>query len=59
MNESGAANFPATKKRRWVGIAWFLVLAVVAFLFYLHVLNRIDMIALDHREALVEELCKT
>ncbi len=43
----------------WLMVPFFLMLAVVAFLFYLHVLNRIETTALDHREALVEELCKT
>jgi len=43
----------------WLMVPFFLALAVASFLFYLHVLNRIDAIALDHREDLVEELCKT
>ena len=43
----------------WLMVPFFLVLAVVAFLFYLQVLNRIDTIALNHREDLAEELCKT
>jgi ABC-2 type transport system permease protein len=50
---ANAVNVP------WLMVPLFLILAVVAFLFYLHVLNRIDTTALDHREALVEELCKT
>ncbi len=36
----------------------FFTLALAAFLYYLHILNRLDTIALDHREALAEELCK-
>ena len=43
----------------WLMVPFFLVLAVVAFLFYLQVLNRIDTIALNHREDLTEELCKS
>jgi ABC-2 type transport system permease protein len=42
----------------WLMVPFFLVLAVVALLFYLHVLSRIDTIALNHREELAEELCK-
>jgi hypothetical protein len=36
----------------------FLGLAIIGFVFYLNVLNRLDAIALGHREALSEELCK-
>jgi ABC-2 type transport system permease protein len=43
----------------WLMVPLFLLLAIVAFLFYLQVLNRIDTIALNHREELAEELCKT
>jgi ABC-2 type transport system permease protein len=43
----------------WLMVPFFLLLAVAAFFFYLHVLNRIDTIALSHREELAEELCKT
>jgi len=43
----------------WLMVPFFLVLAVAAFLFYLRVLDRIDIIALNHREELSEELCKT
>jgi ABC-2 type transport system permease protein len=43
----------------WLMVPIFLVLAIVAFLFYLNVLNRIDTIALNHREELAEELCKS
>jgi ABC-2 type transport system permease protein len=43
----------------WLMVPFFLVLAVAALLFYLQVLNRIDTIALNHREELAEELCKT
>jgi hypothetical protein len=35
-----------------------LALAIAAFAFYVAVLNRLDTIALTHREALTEELCK-
>jgi ABC-2 type transport system permease protein len=42
----------------WLMIPIFLVLATAAFVFYLQVLNRLDAIALDHREDLAEELCK-
>jgi len=43
----------------WLMILLMLALAVAAFIFYVLVLNRLDTIALTHREALVEELCKT
>ncbi len=35
-----------------------LALATAAFAFYFVILNRLDTIALNHREALAEELCK-
>jgi ABC-2 type transport system permease protein len=45
--------------RPWLMIPILLMLAIAAFAFYLVVLNRLDTIALNHREALAEELCKT
>jgi ABC-2 type transport system permease protein len=44
--------------RPWLMIPIFLSLALIAFIVYLHVLNRLDIIALEHREELAEELCK-
>jgi ABC-2 type transport system permease protein len=44
--------------RPWLMIPVMLALAIAAFTFYLIVLNRLDTIALNHREALTEELCK-
>jgi ABC-2 type transport system permease protein len=44
--------------RPWLMIPIFFTLALAAFLFYLNILNRLDTIALHHREALAEELCK-
>jgi ABC-2 type transport system permease protein len=44
--------------RPWLMIPVLLALAVAAFTFYVTVLNRLDSIALTHREALAEELCK-
>ena len=44
--------------RPWLMIPIFLAMALIAFLFYLQVLNRLDTMALNHREALAEELCK-
>jgi ABC-2 type transport system permease protein len=44
--------------RPWLMIPVMLTLAIAAFTFYLIVLNRLDTIALNHREALAEELCK-
>jgi ABC-2 type transport system permease protein len=44
--------------RPWLMIPILLMLAIAAFAFYLVVLNRLDTIALNHREALAEELCK-
>jgi ABC-2 type transport system permease protein len=42
----------------WLMVPILLALAIAAFTFYVVVLNRLDTIALDHREALTEELCK-
>jgi ABC-2 type transport system permease protein len=44
--------------RPWLMVPILLALAIAAFTFYLAVLNRLDTIALSHREALAEELCK-
>jgi ABC-2 type transport system permease protein len=45
--------------RPWLMVPLQLALAIAAFTFYVIVLNRLDTIALNHREALAEELCKT
>jgi ABC-2 type transport system permease protein len=45
--------------RPWLMIPILLALAIAAFTFYVVVLNRLDTIAFNHREALAEELCKT
>ncbi|MCU1250233.1 MAG: hypothetical protein JWQ49_3262 [Edaphobacter sp.] len=50
-----ASNFG----RPWLMIPILFALAIAAFTFYVVVLNRLDTIALNHREALTEELCKT
>jgi ABC-2 type transport system permease protein len=47
-----------TLNRPWLMIPLFLTLAAIAFALYLQVLNRLDAIALTHRENLAEELCK-
>jgi ABC-2 type transport system permease protein len=44
--------------RPWLMIPLFLALAAGAFIFYMQVLNRVDAITMNHREALIEELCK-
>jgi ABC-2 type transport system permease protein len=44
--------------RPWLMVPIFLALALIAFLTYLQVLNRLDIMALNHREDLAEELCK-
>jgi ABC-2 type transport system permease protein len=44
--------------RSWLMIPIFFTLAVVAFIVYLWGLNRLDALALAHREDLAEELCK-
>jgi ABC-2 type transport system permease protein len=44
--------------RPWLTIPILLALAVASFIFYIQVLNRLDAIALTHRETLSEELCK-
>ncbi len=45
--------------RPWLMVPILLALAIAAFTFYVVVLNRLDTIAINHREALTEELCKT
>jgi ABC-2 type transport system permease protein len=45
--------------RPWLAIPIFLTLAVIAFVIYLQVLNRLDTLIQTHRETLTEELCKT
>ena len=45
-------------QRPWLMIPILLALAVASFIFYVHILNRLDAIALTHRETLSEELCK-
>jgi ABC-2 type transport system permease protein len=47
-----------TLDRSWLMVPIFLALALIAFFVYLRVLNRLDAMALDHREDLAEELCK-
>ena len=42
----------------WLMIPILLALAVASFIFYIQILNRLDAIALTHRETLSEELCK-
>jgi len=42
----------------WIMVPVFLALALVSFMFYLQVLNRLDIIALRRREHLAEELWK-
>jgi ABC-2 type transport system permease protein len=44
--------------RPWLMVPVFLALALIAFIVYLQVLNRLDAIAFEHREDLAEELCK-
>jgi ABC-2 type transport system permease protein len=44
--------------RPWLMIPILFALAIAAFAFYVVVLNRLDTIALNHRETLTEELCK-
>jgi ABC-2 type transport system permease protein len=44
--------------RTWLMVPILLALAIASFTFYFVVLNRLDTIALNHREALAEELCK-
>jgi ABC-2 type transport system permease protein len=45
--------------RPWLMLPVFFVLALSGFALYMRVLNRLDAIALTHREKLTEELCKT
>lgn len=44
--------------RTWLMLPIFFALALIAFLLYLQVLNRLDTMALEHRETLTEELSK-
>jgi ABC-2 type transport system permease protein len=44
--------------RPWLMVPIFFTLALLAFLFYLQILNRLDTMALEHRETLSEALCK-
>jgi ABC-2 type transport system permease protein len=43
----------------WLMVPILLGLAGIAFVSYLRTLNRLDTIALIHREAITEELCRT
>jgi len=43
----------------WLMIPILLALAIAALIFFIRVLNRLDAIALNHREVIAEELCKT
>jgi ABC-2 type transport system permease protein len=45
--------------RPWLMVPIFFALAIVAFVIYLQLLNHLDTMALEHRETLSEELCKT
>jgi ABC-2 type transport system permease protein len=54
----GGVVLAASLNRPWLMIPLFLTLAVVAFVVYLQVLNRLGARAMDHREELAEELCK-
>ncbi len=42
----------------WLMLPVLIVLAAMAFAFYINVLNRLDTVALHHRRALLDELCK-
>jgi ABC-2 type transport system permease protein len=55
----GGVVFASYLNRPWLMVPIFLTLAIAAFIFYLNILNRLDTIALSHREKLSEELCKT
>jgi len=43
----------------WLMIPTLFAFAVATLVFYIRTLNRLDTIALNHREELAEELCKT
>jgi ABC-2 type transport system permease protein len=55
----GIIIWTAHLHRPWLMIPIFLTLAIVGLVVYLQVLNRVDAIALNHRENLTEVLCKT
>jgi ABC-2 type transport system permease protein len=42
----------------WLMIPILLAFAIAALIFYIRVLNRLDAVALNHRESIAEELCK-
>jgi ABC-2 type transport system permease protein len=54
----GGVTLAARLNRPWLMVPIFLALALAALFFYLQVLNRLDSVALNHRETLSEELCK-
>jgi len=54
----GGVVLATVLNRPWLMIPIFFALAVVAFVVYLQALNRLGALALTHREALAEELCK-
>ena len=43
----------------WLIVAILFGLSCIAFAFYVRILGRLDSIALKHREAIAEELCRT
>jgi ABC-2 type transport system permease protein len=55
----GGVVLAVSLDRLWLMIPFFLVLAAVAFVVYVQVLNRLGARAMDHREDLAEELCKS
>ncbi len=54
----GVASLANYLNHPWLMVPILLALSAGGFVFYLQVLNRLDFIALNHREALTEELCK-
>jgi ABC-2 type transport system permease protein len=55
----GLLTWSAFAEIPWLPIPFLAVLAIAAAIFYRGVLNRVDQVALNNRETLIEALCKT
>jgi ABC-2 type transport system permease protein len=56
---AGAFAIAHVYKNLWIATGIFLLLAAISIPFYVMVLRRMDAIALDRRETLLAELCRT
>jgi len=57
----GAAMFAIARMYRnlWIAVVLFLVLAAISIPVYIMTLRRLDKIAVQRRETLLAELCRT